>query len=68
MKWYCVSLGIYTKNGHIMGVEDKEFEALDDESAIEEAKALANELEEIYACVMVDELIDQDGNEIQVHY
>ena len=67
MKWYVAQLGIYTKNGRIMGVEDYEFEALDDEYAIEEAKAKGEEMENYYPCVMVDYLEDEDGNEIKVY-
>ena len=67
MKNYVAQMGIYTKSGHIMGVEDYEFEALDDESAIEEALSKEHDMEEHYACVMVDCLQDENGNEINVY-
>ena len=63
--WYYMTLGVYSKNWCIVGTEEYEFEADSNAEAIEIAKNYENECN--YKNTMVDELVCEDGTELNIY-
>ena len=65
MKWYVVTIGLYDEHWSIVGIKEFEFEADTEDEAVEIAKNYEAECN--FKNTMVDELVDEDGNELNIY-
>ena len=66
MKTYYITIGIYDSTWHIVATKEFDFEAMNDNEAIEKAFEIEDELED--KNTMIDDMQDEEGNEIKVDY